>query len=80
MFSALLVTCLALALADLLIERPAHFRAEGWPGFHAAFGFAATVFIIGASSLLRRLVRRDESYYGDEDRPGVEPDGEDRDA
>lgn len=41
----------------------AHYGFERWPGFYGAFGFVAFVLIVYAGALLRRVVKRDESYY-----------------
>lgn len=44
----------------------AHFVFEGWPLFPALFGFAAFALLVLGAKLLRRFVKRGESYYGDD--------------
>ena len=44
----------------------AHFAFESWPLFPALFGFAAFALLVIGAKLLRRVVKRGESYYGDD--------------
>jgi len=64
---ALYAACLTVLLAELGIDKHAHFAFENLFGFYAAFGFSAYVVIVFAAKGLRRLVRRPEQYY---DTPG----------
>lgn len=69
--------CAVLLLADLFYDKHPHFSFESWFGFYAFFGFAAYFFIVNASKLLRRVIKRDEGYYGeteDEIRDGGDSD------
>ena len=59
--------CAALLLADLFYHKHAHFAFENWFGFYAFFGFGAYFCIVISARLLRRLIRRDENYYGEAD-------------
>jgi hypothetical protein len=52
------------ALLDLVHHRHALFTWEGLIGFHGWFGFAAFSFVV---LMLRRLLSRPESYYGEGD-------------
>lgn len=62
---ALYAVCALLLAADVLVHRHAHFEFERWFGFYAIFGFAAYCAIVQSARALRRLLRRDEDYYGE---------------
>ena len=64
---ALAAACAVLLIADLFYEKHGHFAYEEWFGFAAFFGFLAYTLIVTLGKGLRRLVRRDEDYYGDDD-------------
>ena len=58
-------TCVALLVAEFLIDRHPHVPGEGLPWFYAIVGFVAfTLIVLGAKSL-RRGIRRSEDFYGD---------------
>lgn len=59
--------CGLFLLADLFYEKHPHFAVENWFGFYAFFGFAAYCFIVFSAKGLRRLLKRDEDYYGEPD-------------
>ncbi len=59
----LYAACLTVLLAELGIDKHAHFAFENLFGFYAAFGFGAYVVIVLAAKGLRRLIRRPEQYY-----------------
>lgn len=61
----LYAACALLLGADLLLHKHAHFAFENWFGFYAFFGFTAYCAIVLSAKLLRRLLRRDENYYGE---------------
>jgi hypothetical protein len=69
---ALYGACALLLGADLVLHRHAHFGFEQWLGFYAFFGFGAYCAIVQSARLLRRVLRRDEDYYGE---GGEERDG-----
>ena len=55
-----------LFIADFIVHRQAKVPGESWYGYHAVVGFIAfTVIVLGAKQL-RRIIKRDESYYGDQ--------------
>lgn len=55
---------LALLAVDFFIHKHPHFPWEEWPGFYAAFGLVACVFLVlAAKYILRPLVKRKEDYY-----------------
>ncbi len=64
---ALYAACALLAGADLLIHRHVEMAAEGLPAFYALYGFCALITVVLTANGLRRLVKRDEGYYGDGD-------------
>ncbi len=60
------ILCVLLFLADFVVHRHAKVPGESWYGYHAVVGFIAfTVIVLGAKQL-RRVIKRDESYYGDQ--------------
>ncbi|MGB0955443.1 MAG: hypothetical protein ACPGZP_05515 [Panacagrimonas sp.] len=63
---ALYVVCGLLLVAELFVHKHVHFSFEAWFGFYAFFGFLAYCFIVNTATLLRRLLKRDEGYYGDD--------------
>lgn len=63
-FWGLAVLCALLLAGDLAYHKHGHFGWESWFGFHAFFGFIAFVLIVFAGKLLRKIVMRDEDYYG----------------
>lgn len=68
LFGTLAIVCVLLIAVDVLYESEHshwHFEFEGINGFHAVFGFLAYVAIVNTAKGLRRLVKRDEDYYGD---------------
>jgi hypothetical protein len=52
-FGGLLVLCLALAIADLLYHRHAHFSFESWPGFYGVLAFLGAAAVVFLASVLR---------------------------
>ena len=62
----LIAACAASIVAGFFIEHHPHFAFEAWPGFFAAFGFAAYCFIVLSAKALRPLLHRPETYYGDD--------------
>jgi len=59
----LYVACVLLVAADFLVHRHVEMPAEKFPAFYALYGFVALVTVVMAAKGLRRLVKRDESYY-----------------
>ena len=62
----LILACIASIIAGFLIEHHPHFAFEAWPGFFAIFGFLAYCIIVLSAKSLRPLLRREETYYGDD--------------
>lgn len=60
----LLVVCALLLLVDVFYHRHGYFNLELWWAFYAFVGFVAFTVIVLAAGQLRRLIRRDENYYG----------------
>ena len=63
---ALVAACGLLLVADLFYEKHGHFGFENWFGFAGFFGFLAYSTIVALGKGLRKLVRRDEDYYGED--------------
>ena len=63
LYWGLWIVCLALVAADFLYHKHPTFQMDGWFAFYAVFGFAAYSFIVLAGWLLRKIVKRKESYY-----------------
>ncbi len=53
--------------ADFAYHKHGHFGFENIPGFHAFWGFGSFVFLVLVAIQLRKVVMRDEEYYGDGD-------------
>jgi len=52
-----------LFVIDFFIPRPGEFSWERAPGFFAVYGFCSYVLLIFTAKGLRKIVKRDESYY-----------------
>ena len=61
---ALMVLCALLVLFELVWHRHAYVPGESMFGYHAIVGFFAFMWIVLGAKGLRRLIRRDEDYYG----------------
>jgi hypothetical protein len=58
---------LALTLVlEFFMEPHPHFEVDGWPAFHAWYGFAACIGIILVAKALAFLKRGEDYYGGDE--------------
>ncbi len=64
---ALVISCIALFIADFLYHKHGHFEFEKWPGFYAWYGFLSYCAIVLSAKQLRKLIGRKESYYEMED-------------
>ncbi|MBM3518205.1 MAG: hypothetical protein FJX56_10145 [Alphaproteobacteria bacterium] len=61
------VACVLALLADILPSDPdAHGLGAAF-GFYALYGFVACWLLVILAKRLRRLVRRAENHYGDDD-------------
>ena len=65
-FRGLALVSLVLLLLDFVIPHHAHFQIEKVRGFYGLFGFSAFTFVVLTGWPLGRLLRRDETYYGEE--------------
>lgn len=59
--------CALLLISDLFYDKHAHYGFEDWFGFYGIYGFLGCVLLVLAAKELRRLVKRDEDYYGRND-------------
>ena len=71
LYRLLLVLCLGLLVPDVLdmlhipgYHKHIYYGADGWFACYAIFGFIAYSLIVGAGFIWRRVVKRDEDYYG----------------
>ncbi|MFK7897101.1 MAG: hypothetical protein AB8G23_14745 [Myxococcota bacterium] len=62
---ALIAAAAAAVFADLFYHKHAYFHFMEYFAFDAAFGFAAYVGLVTTAKGLRKLIMRDEDYYGD---------------
>ena len=58
--------CAVLFLLDFFVDRHPHVPGEGFPAFYAIVGFGSFALIVLGAKQLRRLIRRDETFYGDQ--------------
>lgn len=63
LFRLLLVLCGGLLLADFMYTKHGHFAFENAIGFFAGYGFFAYCFIVLSAKALRKLIKRNETYY-----------------
>ena len=63
-FRVVVALCALLVASDLVYPNHGHYAWEGWTGFRGAYGFLSCVLLVLAAKQLRRLVKRDEDYYG----------------
>ena len=64
-FYGLALICAGLFLADFFYHKHVSFSFEGWFGFFAWYGFICCVTLVLLAKQMRKLVKRDEDYYGD---------------
>lgn len=62
---ALWAACALLVAAEFFYHKHPYFGFDGWFGFYAIFGFLAYCLIVFSAKGLRRLIKRDENYYGE---------------
>jgi|GEM_PF-5661927 len=56
--------CAFLFLLDIIVHRHSYAPGEGIWGFYAFTGFIAFTLIVLGAKQLRKLILRDENYYG----------------
>ena len=61
----LAIVCAVALLLDGAIDRHLDTEMEGIFGFYCLFGFFAIVVLVILSRVLRRIVAREEHFYGD---------------
>jgi hypothetical protein len=64
LLSIFYISLIALLVIDFFIHKHSEFPWEGAPNFFAAYGFVSCVFLIFIAKILRKFLKRDESYYG----------------
>lgn len=56
--------CVLLLIIDFFVPKHGYYYWEDVPEFYAAYGLVAcVVLVLAAKHILRRLVKRKESYY-----------------
>jgi hypothetical protein len=60
--------CALALLADFFYTKQPHFAVERLPGFYAIYGFVVSTALVLTAKQLRRLLRRDEDYYEQQER------------
>lgn len=69
----LFMVCLAFLIIDVAFwltgfDKHPYLKWETWPGFHAVYGFVASVILVMvAKHILRPLVMRSDNYYEKDD-------------
>lgn len=64
-FYGLVVVCAVLLLSDFVYHKHTTFGFEGWFGFFAWYGFICCVALVLLAKQMRKVVKRNEDYYGD---------------
>ncbi len=67
LLGVLTLTCALVLALDVIYVKHEKVELANAFGFYAYYGFACFTFINFAVLLLREIIRRDESYYGDQD-------------
>jgi hypothetical protein len=69
----LTAVCVLLFAADWVVHRHTENDLEKVFGFYALYGFVACVLLVLLAAEMRKLVMRDENYYGDADAQATGP-------
>ena len=64
-WAVFLAVLAATVIAGFLVEAHPHFAFEGWPAFHALYGFVACGALILVAKGLGLFLKRREDYYRD---------------
>lgn len=57
--------CAGFMLFDFFYHKHINFSFENWFGFFSWFGFIACVGLVLLATQMRKILKRDEDYYGD---------------
>lgn len=63
----LLALCAASVLADLFYEKHVHYGVEKIIGAYGLYGFLGCAVLVLGARELRKILKRDENYYRDDD-------------
>lgn len=66
-YYGLIALCTISVLADLFYEKHVHYGVEKVIGAYGIYGFVGCVALVLGAKELRKLLKRDENYYGDND-------------
>ena len=61
--------CIALVVVDFIIHRHISTDVERIPAFYAIYGFAVCAILVLTARQLRKLLIREEHFYGDVVKP-----------
>lgn len=64
-FWGLVLICGGLFCADFFYHKHINFEFEHWLGFYGWYGFVCCVSLVLLAKQMRKVVKRDEDYYGD---------------
>lgn len=64
-FYGLALVCAGLFLADFFYHKHVNFKFENGFGFFAWYGFVCCIVLVLLAKQMRKLLKRDEDYYGD---------------
>lgn len=54
-------------IAQFFVGSKGYFGIDGWLGFGAGFGFLACVAMVIIAKILGKVLKREESFYGEPD-------------
>lgn len=74
---ALITACIILVGLDLVLHRHAAHPLEEVFAFYAIYGFVACVLLVLLAKEMRKLLMRDERYFGDESDDSSQEDSHD---
>lgn len=85
LFWLLVAACVIVFLLDFTFKSKGYFDIEKAKGFYAIYGFVMFTGLIFAATGLRKIIKRDEDYYGDksinaEDYPETQLERRDHDV
>ncbi len=69
MLKVFYVVCVLLVIADFIVHRHIYHSWENVPAFYAIYGFAVCAILVLTARQLRKLLIREEHFYGDVVKP-----------
>lgn len=62
-FAMLCISCATLFVADFIYHKKTYMAVESLTGFYALCGFFMSIGLVLGAHILRKLVKRDATYY-----------------